>query len=240
MSPRIVAMGGATLRPEDYDPRLDAFVLSLARRARPRVCFVATASGDSPDYVASFYRAFSAHHDCVPSDLGLFDRTVADLRGFVLSQDVVWVGGGNTASLLAVWRMHGLDLVLREAWEAGVVLCGGSAGSLCWFAEGVTAFHGEPRRYEGLGLLPWSNCVHYDGEPERDGAYRRLLVGGMRGGFAAEDGSALHFVGTRLARVVASRARARAYRMRAVGGRVERRALMAEYLGAPAPVAAVA
>ena len=116
----IVAMGGASLRPEDYDPRLNDFVLSLARRGRPRVCFVPTASGDSPDYVANFYRAFSGHHDCEPSDLGLFERTVADLRGFVLAQDVIWVGGGNTASLLAVWRMHGLDVVLREAWEQGV------------------------------------------------------------------------------------------------------------------------
>ena len=121
-------MGGALLRPEDYDPRLNAFVLSLARRERPRVCFVATASGDSPDYVANFYRAFAGHHDCEPSDLGLFERTVADLRAFVLAQDVVYVGGGNTASLLAVWRTHGLDVVLREAWEAGVVLCGVERG----------------------------------------------------------------------------------------------------------------
>ena len=138
MSGRIVAMGGAQLRPEDYDPRLNAFVLSLARRARPRVCFVGTATGDSPEYVANFYRVFSAHHDCAPADLGLFERTVADLRSFVLAQDVIWVGGGNTASLLAVWRAHGLDAVLREAWEAGVVLCGVSAGMNCWFEASTT------------------------------------------------------------------------------------------------------
>jgi peptidase E len=124
----IVAMGGAQLRPEDYDPRLNDFVLSLARSGRPRVCFVGTASGDSPTYVSSFYRSFAAHHDCELADLALFERTVAELRGFVLSQDVIWVGGGNTASLLAVWRMHGLDVVLREAGEQGVVLCGVSAG----------------------------------------------------------------------------------------------------------------
>ena len=154
VSGRIVAMGGAQLRPEDYDPRLNAFVLSLARRARPRVCFVGTATGDSPEYVANFYRAFSGHHDCEPSDLGLFERTVADLRAFVLAQDVIWVGGGNTASLLAVWRAHGLDVVLREAWEAGVVLCGVSAGMNCWFEASTTdsfdltqvaALHGRPR-----------------------------------------------------------------------------------------------
>jgi dipeptidase E len=158
----------------------------------------------------------------------------ADVERHLLTRDVIYVGGGSVLSLLGAWRAHGLDRLLRRAWEAGVVLCGGSAGSLCWFAEGVTAFHGEPRSYEGLGLLPWSNCVHYDAEPARDGAYRRLLLGGMRAGFAAEDGSALHFVGTRLARVVSSRAGARAYRMRVAGGRVERRGLMAEYLGEPA------
>ena len=106
--------------------------------------------------------------------------------------------------------------------------------------EFVIFVHGAPQRYEGLGLLPWSNCVHYDAEPQRDGAYRRMLLDGMGAGYAAEDGTALHFTGARLSRVVSSRPGARAYRMRAAGGRVERRALGAEYLGAAAPVAAVA
>jgi peptidase E len=122
--------------------------------------------------------------------------------------------------------------VLRRAWEAGVVLCGLSAGSLCWFAHGVTAFHGEPRPVEGLGLLPWSNCVHLDEDPERESAYRRLLLDGMSPGYACENGAALHFSGERLARVVSSRPAARAYRMRrAAAGRVERRALATTYLG---------
>ena len=150
-------MGGAQLRPEDYDPRLNAFVLSLARRGVPRVCFVGTASGDSPEYVANFYRVFSADHDCSLADLGLFNRTVADLRSFVLAQDVVWVGGGNTASLLAVWRTHGLDVVLREAWETGVVLCGSSAGMNCWFEASTTdsfdVSQVAPLK-DGLGFLP--------------------------------------------------------------------------------------
>jgi peptidase E len=239
--PQIVAFGGGGFSMEPGNPLLDDYVLSLVGRERPRVCFLPTASGDADHYVVRFYRTF-CESSCEASHVSLFRREcgVADLERHLLTRDVIYVGGGSVLSLLGAWRAHGLDRILRRAWQAGVVLCGGSAGSLCWFAEGVTAFHGEPRRYEGLGLLPWSNCVHYDGEPERDGAYRRLLVDGMRGGFAAEDGSALHFVGTRLAQVVASRAGARAYRMRAVGGRVERRALIAEYLGGPAPVAAVA
>jgi dipeptidase E len=214
---QIVAMGGARLAPEAYDPRLNAFVLSLARRERPRVCFVATASGDSPDYVANFYRAFSAHHDCEPSDLALFERTVADLRSFVLAQDVVFVGGGNTASLLAVWRMHGLDAVLREAWEEGVVLCGSSAGMNCWFEASTTDSFDLGRlagSSDGLGLLPGSACPHYDGEEQRRPLYRRLVAEeGFPPGFAADDAAALVFEGTSLREVVSTAEGSTGYRV---------------------------
>jgi dipeptidase E len=174
---RIVAMGGGGFSMEPENPLLDEFVLSLARRARPRVCFVATASGDADGYVASFYRAFAAL-DCRPSDLGLFDRRVGDLRAFVLEQDVVYVGGGNTASLLAVWRAHGLDAVLAEAWAAGVVLCGISAGMNCWFRQSVTDSFDVATLaplLDGLGLLAGSACPHYDGEEQRRPTYRRLV-----------------------------------------------------------------
>jgi len=210
-------MGGAQLRPEDYDPRLNAFVLGLARRARPRVCFVPTASGDSVEYVASFYRVFSAHHDCSLSDLGLFERTVSDLRSFVLDQDVIWVGGGNTASLLAVWRAHGLDAVLREAWEAGVVLCGVSAGMNCWFEASTTdSFDLSVLAplHDGLGLLPGSACPHYDGEPQRRPTFTRLVADGtLAPGYAADDDAAFHFEGAELREVVSQREGARGYRV---------------------------
>jgi dipeptidase E len=217
VSRHIVAMGGARLLPKDYDPRLNAFVLSLARRERPRVCFVGTASGDSPDYVANFYRVFSAHHDCDPSDLGLFERTVADLRAFVLAQDVVYVGGGNTASLLAVWRMHGLDTVLREAWDAGVVLCGSSAGMNCWFEASTTdSFHVSrlAALSDGVGLLPGSACPHYDGEDQRRPLYRRLVgEEGFAPGWAADDAAALVFEGTELREVVTTAEGSTGYRV---------------------------
>jgi peptidase E len=240
---QIVAFGGGGFSMEPGNPLLDDYVLSLAGSARPKVCFLPTASGDADHYIVRFYRTFCAG-DCEASHVSLFRRdagVATDVESHLMTRDVIYVGGGSVLSLLGAWRAHGLDTALRRAWEAGVVLCGGSAGSLCWFASGVTAFHGEPQPYEGLGLLPWSNCVHYDAEPQRDSAYRGLLLDGTVGtGFAAEDGTALHFVGERLTRVVASRPRARAYRMRAVGGRIERRALAADYLGAAPPVVAVA
>jgi peptidase E len=226
---------------EPGNPLLDGYVLGLTGKDNPKVCFLPTASGDADHYIVRFYRTFCAT-GCHASHVSLFrrDSGVRDIEEHLLTRDVIYVGGGSVLSLLGAWRAHGLDAIIRRAWQAGVILCGGSAGSLCWFSSGVTAFHGEPQPYEGLGLLPWSNCVHYDAEPQRDGAYRRLLLDGMDAGYAAEDGTALHFTGARLSRVVSSRPAARAYRMRAVGGRVERRTLMPDYLGAAAPVAAAA
>jgi dipeptidase E len=216
---RIVAMGGGGFSMEPENPLLDDFVLSLARSARPRVCFVPTASGDSEAYVASFYRALSGF-DC--SDLLLFGRGIEDLEAFVMVQDVIYVGGGNTASMLAVWRAHGLDVLLRRAWEAGVVLAGISAGMNCWFEECVTDSFGPELAplHDGLGLLGGSCCPHYDGEEHRRPRYRELVAGGeLSPGWAADDGAALVFSGTELVEVVASRPDAAAYRVEPGGER---------------------
>src|SRR5438105_3650380 len=135
--PRIVAIGGNGFSTQPDNLLLEEFILSLVRSTPPRVCFVPTASGDSEGYVTRFYRAFS-QLDCRPADLPLFERQVEDLERFVLEQDVIYVGGGSTANLLAVWRIHGLDRVLKQAWHAGIVLCGVSAGMNCWFSASVT------------------------------------------------------------------------------------------------------
>ncbi|HYZ28563.1 MAG TPA: peptidase E [Thermoleophilaceae bacterium] len=233
---QIVAMGGGGFSMERDNALMDEYVLSLACRERPRVCFLPTASGDADHYIVRFYRAFDAGR-CEPSHVSLFRRDggAADIHEHVLSSDIVYVGGGSVVSLLGAWRAHGLDTTLRLAWEQGTVMCGVSAGSLCWFASALSAFHGAPQVVDGLGLLPYSNCVHFDGERDREGAFRRHLLDGMCAGYAAEDASALHFCGTRLSSVVSSRPGARAYRMRRTdSGRVERRALPADYLGAPA------
>ena len=238
---QIVAFGGGGFSMEAGNPLLDDYVLGLARarRERPRVCFLPTASGDADHYIVRFYRTFSGDL-CEASHVSLFrrDRGAPDPAEHLLEQDLIYVGGGSVISMLGAWHAHGLHHALHDAWQAGVVLCGLSAGSLCWFTEGVTAFHGEATRYTGLGFLPCSNTVHYDGERRRDTAYRRFLLDGMAPGYAAEDGAALHFVGERLSRVVSSRATARAYRMRAAGGRIVKNALASRYLGAPMAVAA--
>jgi peptidase E len=217
--PTIVALGGGGFSMEPRNPRLDDYVLSLARRRRPRVCFVPTASGDSSSYVDRFLRAFPRRR-AETSCLRLFRRDARDVRRALLANDVVYVGGGNTANLLAIWRLHRVDRALREAWRRGIVLCGVSAGALCWFEAGVTDSFG-PRLaplHDGLGLLRGSFCPHYDGERLRRPTYRRLVASrAVPEGYAADDGAALVFRGRALTEVVASRPDAQAYRVARTG-----------------------
>ncbi|MET8564927.1 peptidase E [Streptomyces flaveolus] len=174
----------------DEDGLLDDWLLTHARNPRPRVCFMPTASGDAPGYVDQF------------------------LRAFVLAQDVVYVGGGNTANMLAVWRVHEMDRLLREAYDRGTLLCGISAGANCWADASHTDSFGPlaPLR-DGLGLLPGSVCPHYDSEPARP-AYRRAVAEGtLPGGWALEDGVGALFPDGRLTEAVARRPGARLYRV---------------------------
>jgi dipeptidase E len=230
---QIVCFGGGGFSMEAGNPLLDEFVLGLTGRARPRVCFLPTASGDADHYVVRFYRHFPASR-CEASHLSLFrrERAPADPREHLLSQDLIYVGGGSVRSLIGTWKAHGLDHVLREAWERGTVLCGLSAGSMCWFADGISTFHGgPPDRVAGLGLLPWSNTVHYSSEPARREALHEWLLTGMAPVYAADDGAALHFVGEDAVQVVASRRDARAYRVERRHGRILTTQLATRYLG---------
>lgn len=215
MAGHVIALGGGGFSMEPDNPLLDEYVLSFARSTLARVCFVGTASGDAPTYVTSFYRAFS-RLGARTADLPLFEREEYDLREFVLAQDVIYVGGGNTANLLAVWRLHGLDAILREALDAGAVLCGISAGMNCWFEASTTDSFG-PRiapLHDGLGFVPGSACPHYDGEAQRRPVYRGLVDEGFPAGWAADDGVALRFSADgSFVEAVASRPEARGYRV---------------------------
>jgi dipeptidase E len=211
----IVAMGGGGFSMDD--PVLDSYVVDLVDAGRPRVCLLPTASSSVPTYVTRFLAAFPSS-GFEPSFLDLFDRTVGDVEAFLSEQDVIYVGGGNTANMLAVWRVHEVDRALRAAWEAGVVLCGMSAGANCWF-EGSTTDSFRLGRADaladGLGFLPGSFCPHYDGEEERRPSYRAMIASGtLPPGIACDDYAALHFVGTDLLEAVASKESVGAYRVR--------------------------
>ena len=234
----IVAMGGGGFSMEPDNPLLDDFILSLSQRQPAQICFVPTASADSAAYVAKFYRAFSGR--AIATDLTLFDPSSlprnppnsADLVEFVAKQDIIYVGGGNTANLLAMWRVHGLDKLFREAWERGAVLCGVSAGMICWFSGGVTDSFGKLEGlHDGLGLIKTSACPHYDGETERQPTYRQLVGDGFPAGYAADDSAALHFHGTELVEAVTSKRNANAYRVERKGNEVVELRLPVRYLG---------
>jgi len=189
---QILAIGGHGMQPGEP---LDDLLLELTGASRPRVLLIPTASAESEPYVVRFYEAFARRAEA--SHLSLFDIPPPDIRSIVLDQDAIFVGGGNTANMLAIWRVHGVDGFLREAWEAGVVLAGVSAGSICWFEAGVTdSFREELDGLDCLGFLPGSNCPHYDGEETRRPAYHRLVAEGFRPGLAADDFVGLRFEGT--------------------------------------------
>ncbi|RUR78715.1 Type 1 glutamine amidotransferase-like domain-containing protein [Chlorogloeopsis fritschii PCC 9212] len=179
VSQQIIAMGGGGFSMEPENPLLDMYILRQSQKERPKVCFIPTASGDSDRYIVRFYSAF-VKLSCAPSHLSLFQPPTADLRSFVLEQDIIYVGGGNTKNLITLWKEWGLDNILREARESGVILSGLSAGSICWFEEGVTdSIPGQLTKLKCLGFLKGSNCPHYDGEPERKPSYHRLLSEGL-------------------------------------------------------------
>lgn len=228
---QIIAMGGGGFSMEPDNPALDRYVLRQTRRPNPSVCFLATASGDSEQYIGRFYAAFRSLR-CRPSHLPLFGRT-PDLQETLLGQDVIYVGGGNTKSMLATWREWGIPELLRLSWRRGAVLAGISAGAICWFDAGVTdSWAGRLTEIPCLGFLQGTCCPHYDGEPERRPALQGLVAGGVvRRALALDDGAAAHFVGRRRVRIVSSRPQARGYDVRLSGTRLVETPLPVTLLG---------
>ena len=212
----IVGLGGGGSTDEETR-RLLSYAIDLAGRSSPRVCVVPTAVGDDADTVLSIYGLLPKR--AIPGYVRFFPWPRPDLREFTLEHDVIFVGGGNTANMLAIWRVHGFDQILREAWEGGIVLTGWSAGMICWFEAGVTDSFGpqlEGMR-DGLGFLPGSACPHYDGEELRRPVYTKLVAEGFPPGVAADDGVGVHYVGDEQTEVVTVREGAQAYRVDAEG-----------------------
>jgi len=211
MQRHIVGLGGGG-DTEEQTLRLYDFVLGLTGKPRPKVLYVPTAVMDSSDGVVGFYERF--HGRAERNHLLTFPWPPDDLRGLILSQDAICVSGGNTANMLAIWKAHGIDALLREAWENGIVLWGASAGMICWFEAGVTdSFGPKLSGMDCLGFLAGSACPHYDGEAERRPRYRDLVDSGFPEGIAADDGVALHYVGAELHEIVTCRPGTSAYRV---------------------------
>jgi dipeptidase E len=211
----IFAMGGGGFAMEPDNPALDEHILGLPAKRVPKVCFLPTASGDAEGQLRRFYATYG-DRPCEPTHLSLFrlGRRPVDVAEILLGQDVVYVGGGSMRNMLAIWREHGLDRILSEAWRRGIVLAGLSAGAMCWFSGGVTTSSGRPEPTRGLGLLPCSLSVHLDGEPDRKPVFLNAVREGvLPPGFAADDGVGLLFRDRRFVRAVSSRPGAGALRV---------------------------
>jgi peptidase E len=224
------------LMPRDAAPLQVRYAMELTGQARPKLCVVNTATGDDPAATLRVYDRLAGILGEI-RHLALFPMpNVEDPEDLLMSQDVIFVGGGSVANMLAVWRVHRLDEILRKAWQAGIVLAGSSAGGICWFEGGTTDSFGVKLRAftDGLGMLGGSFCPHYNSEPERRPLYHRLVADGiLPGGIACDDGAAAHFTDESLAELIADRPGAGAYRVEpnGAGGAVEA-ALDTRFLGA--------
>ncbi|HEY1727203.1 MAG TPA: peptidase E [Candidatus Baltobacteraceae bacterium] len=222
---QIIAIGGRVGQPGDGDTRIERFILESSGKRAPHVCFVPTASGDNAEFInqiQSTYTGLGVKADV----LRFFDRTPADLPEYMSSFDIIQVGGGNTRSMLAVWRHWGLDVLVRQTWERGALLCGSSAGSLCWFENGLTDSVADSyTAMDGLGFISGSNCVHYFA-PDRRETYHALIEGGeLSPGIACPDGVAAHYRGDKLLRVVSCTPDQSAYYVEKVDGEIVESAL---------------
>lgn len=220
-TPRIVALGGHEFRAAPDQLAIVAHLLALTGAERPRVCLLPTASGDPRDGIQSFHATMD-RFDCDATHLSLFRREQEriDLRERLLSQDLIYVAGGSMLNLIAIWGAHGIDSLLREAWERGVLLAGQSAGAMCWFERGITASGGAPASAPGLGLLGGSLCVHYARDPGRRSAYLAEVAAGLPAGFALDDGAGLLFEGAAAVEAFAGRRGARVIRVERDGAGV--------------------
>lgn len=230
---QIIAMGGGGFTMEPDNPLLDRYVLAATGKELPRVCFVPTAAGDPGAYVDRFYEAFPGDL-CEPTWLSLFNRRIGDLTGFLCEQDLVYVGGGNTVNLLAIWRAQGMDAAVAEALAAGTIFCGVSAGALCWFERGITDSYSPDLKplLNGLGFLPGAFSPHYDSDWRRPIEFPAFVREHGFPALAAEDGVALHFRDGELIRAVTSRPGKIGIRFVEGGVGVRGVAIEPEYLGA--------
>ncbi len=231
---QIIALGGGGFSDQPDNLLLDEYILLQTNKAKPKVLFLPTAGGDHEDYIAKFYRAYKKFN-CVPVHLSITKKPVPfrKLEHLVLSQDMIFVGGGSTRFLMQVWRKAGLDRIIKKAWKQGIVLSGMSAGAICWYEDGFKNPKDDLwRRISGLGFLEGSFCPHYDKRGELRKAYRKMISAGeLDSGYGVQDGVALHYCGTDLRYVVSGAPDGKAFFVKKSGFRVTEKEIKPTYLG---------
>lgn len=229
---QIIALGGGGFSMEPENPLLDLYILNQSNSEKPKVCFLGTASGDSEDYINRFYKSFEKLN-CKPDHLSLFKPKVSKIQDFLLSQDIIYVGGGNTKNMMVLWKEWEINKILKKAYKKGIILSGVSAGAICWFEHGASdSIPQRLTRVNGLGFIEGSTCPHYDGEEIRKPEYRRLLKGQkVKSGIALDDGAGIHFINEEIHKVISSRPNAKAYKLYRENKEIIEKELLTEYLG---------
>jgi len=201
---QIIAIGGGGFGGEKCDLKIEKYLLAQVDKERPKICFLPQASNEAREYIVKFFETFIGL-DAQPSWVSLFGRVSDTWKKNLLSQDIIYVGGGNTKSMIALWRAWGVDKVLTEAYEKGIVLAGVSAGAICWFEQGITDSVWPLGTVEGLGFLEGSVCPHFDSELERQSVYReKVNLKKIKPGLALEDYTAVHFIDNKLSKIIQS------------------------------------
>ena len=231
MKKQVLAMGGGGFSSKPENLKLDEYLISLSDKKNPKICFIPTASGDDESYIRRFYSSYKKLN-CETSHLSLFWPPEGNLREYVLDKDIFYVGGGNTRNLMVLWKEWGLDKYLYEAWCNGAIMAGLSAGSICWFKQGLTdSKTGKLLPLDCLGFLEGSNCPHFDTEKGRRPAYyEAILDGSMIDGIACDDGVAAHFIDGELKGCVSSIALAKAYNIKKINGNIAESIIEPKYL----------
>lgn len=228
---QIIAMGGGGFLMEPENPLLDTYILKQSDKEKPKICFVGTASGDANNLIEAFYSSFEKYN-CQPSYISLFRGHTDKIEEFILDQDIIYVGGGNTRNLLVLWKEWGLDSILKKAYQNGIILSGISAGSICWFEEGLTdSVPNQLNKLNCLGILKGSNCPHFNEEENRRPKFKELIENGtMVSGIGADDGVGLHYIDEKLVNIISSRPKANAYKISMENGQLTEEVLKPKYL----------
>jgi peptidase E len=228
---QIIAMGGGGFTMEPGNPWLDEYVLSQSSEENPHICFLPTASGDHSDYIRDFYDYFSTRA-CHPSHLALSEPHTNDFESYLLEQDIIYVGGGHTTRMLALWKNTGLDIILKKAWEQGILLAGVSAGAACWFQGALTdSAAGKLSGENCLGFLKGSFCAHYNNPGRRSGFHRLIRTRELQNGFGVDNFAALHILDQQVQQVISSQPDVTAYTVRKEGERTVEKPMKSIYLG---------
>lgn len=226
-------MGGNFFTQPWQEPILQRYLLGLSEHQMPRICLLATANGDNPADIELFYRHMG-QHECRPCHLSLITPVTLDFEDYLCNMNIIYVFGGATKNLIALWREWGIDVALRSAWEAGVILSGTSAGSICWFESCITdSFPPKLLPLRCIGLLKGSACTHYDARPDRPTVFRDLIAKGTicGPGIATDEDTAIHYLGETLHEVVTVRRGATAYKLERTADGYLEEALPARYIG---------